>query len=280
MKTEGIDGWLIDVEGTLVVDKSYRPIPGAIQWIASLVGDETPFAILTNNTTMTRAELGKRLRESGFAVEDRRIIGCQGRASQILHEHGSPECWVLGSDSLMRTLQAGGLLCCDLARETPGDDDIPRALVLGWMERPDAGPLSRAVELLQRPLVTFVALHKNRLFRNAGRLEPGLGAWVAALEYASGREAIVAGKPSLDLFRAGARTLQLRPDRIAMVGDDPQADLAPAAELGMRTVFVLSGKYRDTAALKHLQLGFLPEFVAGSVAELESQGSGRSIPGA
>ncbi len=269
MEIEGAKGWLIDVEGTLVVDKSYRAIPGAVQWIASLVVDKTPFAILTNNTTLTRAELGARLRDAGFGVTDRQIIGCQGRAVQILHEHGSPECWVLGSDSLMRTLEAGGLICHDLARQTPDDREIPRALVLGWMENPDARLLSRAVELLERPLVTFVTLHKNRLFRNEGRLEPGLGAWASALEYAGGREAIVAGKPSVDLFRAGARALGLRPEEVAMVGDDPQADLAPAAELGMKTVFVLSGKYSDTGVLKRLPLEFRPEFVAGSVAELD-----------
>ncbi|MBC8367740.1 HAD-IIA family hydrolase [bacterium] len=269
METEGIRGWLIDVEGTLVVDKSYRAVPGAVQWLSSLVIHKIPFAILTNNTTLTRSEMGMRLRDAGFGVTDRQIIGCQGRAVQILHEHGSPECWVLGSDSLIRTLEAGGLLCRDLSRETPEENDIPRALVLGWMENPDARLLSRAVELLQRPLVTFVTLHKNRLFRNAGRVEPGLGAWASALEYASGKEAIVAGKPALDLFRAGARALQLRPNEIAMVGDDPQADLTPAAELGRKTVFVLSGKYGDTSVLKRLPLEFRPEFVAGSVAELE-----------
>ena len=268
METEGIRGWLIDVEGTLVVDKSYRPIPGAVEWLASLNDRRIPFAILTNNPTMTRAELGARLREVGFNLENKRIIGCQGRAVQILHEHGSPECWVLGSDALIRTLEAGGLRVFNLAREIPGEDDLPRALVLGWMDNPDAHLLSRAVELLQRPLVTFLTLHKNRLFRNAGRREPGLGAWAVALEYAASREAIVAGKPSLDLFRAGARALQLIPEQIAMVGDDPQADLAPAAELGMKTVFVLSGKYGDTNVLKRLPMEFRPEFVAGSVAEL------------
>jgi len=273
MDFEGIRGWLIDVEGTLVVDKSYEPVPGAVEWTASLDEMGTPWAILTNNTTMTRSEMGESLRKSGFALEDRQIIGCQGRAVQILHEHGSPECWVLGSDSLMRTLEAGGLGCFDLVREAPGEEDIPRALVLGWMENPDARLLSRAVELLQRPLVSFVTLHANRLFRNGGRLEPGLGAWAAALEYASAREAIVAGKPSLDLFRAGARALQLRPEEICMVGDDPQADLAPATELGMKTVFVLSGKYGDTGVLKRLPTEFRPEFVAGSVAELVEVGS-------
>jgi len=263
-----VGGWLIDVEGTLVADKSYRPVHGAVEWVAALRRAKTPFAILTNNTTLTRAEMGARLREEGFAVEDRQIIGCQGRAVQILHEMGSPECWVLGSRSLLRTLEDGGLACHDLARETPPEDDRSRALVLGWMENPDARLLSRAVALLQQPRASFVALHANRLFRNAGRLEPGLGAWVAALEYATGREAVVAGKPSLELFRAGARALQLRPEQVAMVGDDPEADLAPATELGMRTVFVLSGKHRDTGALKRLPPERRPEFVAGSVAEL------------
>lgn len=268
MALEGVAGWLIDVEGTLVGDKAYRPLPGAVDWIASLRRGGTPFRILTNSTTHTPAGLAARLREAGFDAREEEVISGQERLVEILRGVGSPECWLLGHPALRETLEAAGLAVRDLTAELPGGDKTPRALILGWLDNPDARLFGRALELLQRPGVLFITMHRNRLFRNAGRLEPGLGAWAAALEYASGATALMAGKPSPEIFEAGARALDLPPARIAMVGDDPAADLAPAAHLGLKTVFVLSGKYADAGILEGLNLDFTPDLVIGGVEEL------------
>ncbi len=261
-------GWLIDVEGTLVIDKRYQPVPGALEWVASLRERGSRIAILTNNTTLTPDELAARLREIGFGVRDPEIVSSQTRMVEILRELGEPDCWVLGAGALRRTLEAAGLRAFDLATEEPPREERPRALVLGWIDNPDGRLLSRAVELLLRPGTSFVTLHRNRLFRNSGRTEPGLGAWAAALEYATGVQARLAGKPAPALFRSAVEKLDLPPERVTMVGDDPLADLAPARELGMETIFVLSGKYPDEAVLQGIEPERRPDRVVGSVAEL------------
>ncbi len=275
----GVRGWLLDVEGTLVVDKRYDPIPGACEWLGGLKSAGHAVRILTNNTTLTCAELAAELRRQGFAVADEEIISAQRRATEILRGTGLSECWVLGSEALRRTLVEEGFRVRDLRKETPPpverNGDVPgsanapsRAFVLGYLD--DAGPLllGRALELLHQPGTRFLALHKNRLFKNRGRMEPGLGAWVAALEYASGVTATVAGKPSPELFLSAARSLGAPHAEIAMVGDDPQSDLAPARGLGMKTVMVLSGKYQDRALLQEVHPDLRVDLVAGSVAEI------------
>ena len=130
--------------------------------------------------------------------------------------------------------------------------------------------MARAVELLARANTCFVTLHRNRLFKNAGRLELGLGAWAAALEYATGKEAEMAGKPAPELFLAGARVLGLEPRQVTMVGDDPHADLVPAKKLGMKTILVLSGKYSDGRVLEEVPPGLRPDLVVGGVGDLRS----------
>jgi HAD superfamily hydrolase (TIGR01450 family) len=261
-------GWLVDVEGTLVIDKRYEPVPGAVEWVDSVRGRGEPLAVLTNNSTMTPAEMAARLSGLGFGVREAEVVSAQTRMVEILRGEDSPECWVLGAPSLRRTLEDSGLAAFDLATAEPPSGDRPRALVLGWVDNPDSRLFSRAVELLLRPHTIFVTLHRNRIFRNEGRLEPGLGAWAAALEYATGQVAKMAGKPSPRLFRAGARVLGLPHEQVTMVGDDPGADLYPAKVLGMRTVFVLSGKYPDTAVLEEIAPELHPDRVVGSVAEL------------
>jgi ribonucleotide monophosphatase NagD (HAD superfamily) len=64
-----------------------------------------------------------------------------------------------------------------------------------------------------------------------GTIAIGGRAVAGALAYCAGVIARVLGKPSPDFFLAGVRALGLGPDQVAMVGDDPEADVmgAPAA---------------------------------------------------
>jgi len=54
------------------------------------------------------------------------------------------------------------------------------------------------------------------------------GPFVAALEYASGKRATVVGKPEQSFFDLALRDMDLEPGQAAMVGDDPESDVAGA----------------------------------------------------
>jgi len=270
----GVRHWLLDVEGTLVLDKSYQPVPGAPQWFHALRKAGHSLRILTNNSTHTHVQLAARLAEAGFPVQAQEIISGQSQAAEILSAQGIRECWLLGSAALGQTLREAGLKVISLHEEEPPSKEAAVAskpaiaLVMGYLSEISVPLLSRALALALRPDCILVALHKNRLFRNQGRVEPGLGAWVSALEYASGKNAIVLGKPSPQLFLSAARSLDAPFQDIAMVGDDPFADLAPARELNIRTVMVLSGKYTDRSVLANLPDYLQPDLVVPDVTAL------------
>jgi len=260
--------WILDVEGTLVIDKRYEPVAGAVEWLNRLKADDHAVRILTNNTTLTTGQVAEGLRERGFDVADEEVFSGQSRAAEILKEEDMEQCWVLGSEALLATLTQAGISVHDLREETPPASADRCAVVIGYLTEVSAPLLGRAVELLLQPEITFITLHSTRLFKNKGRLEPGLGAWVAALEYASGRTAVVAGKPSPELFLTAAESLGVPHSKIAMVGDDPLGDVAPAMALGMRGVMVLSGKYSDRGILSRTYPDFHPDLLAESVAEI------------
>jgi FMN phosphatase YigB (HAD superfamily) len=54
------------------------------------------------------------------------------------------------------------------------------------------------------------------------------GPFVAALEYASGKTALVVGKPEPAFFEAALRDLGREAHEVAMVGDDAESDVAGA----------------------------------------------------
>jgi HAD superfamily hydrolase (TIGR01458 family) len=111
----------------------------------------------------------------------------------------------------------------------------------------------------------FVALHRNPCWKTGGELVLDVGSFVAAFEYATGREATLVGKPSRPLFEAAARSLGLDLRDVAMVGDDLLADVAGSQVLGMRAILVRTGKFRasdlETSAVA-------PDAVIDSLATL------------
>jgi phospholysine phosphohistidine inorganic pyrophosphate phosphatase len=91
----------------------------------------------------------------------------------------------------------------------------------------------------------LVALQHNRYWRRADGLALDVGAYATALEYATGREAIVVGKPAREFFMAAVDDMGV--ERAVMVGDDVEADVGGAMAAGLPGVLVRTGKYRQDA---------------------------------
>ena len=92
------------------------------------------------------------------------------------------------------------------------------------------------------------------------------GAFVAGLEFAIGKQAAVAGKPSPAFYAAALSSLGLTPSRESvMVGDDLWSDVEGAQRAGLQGWLVRTGKYRDSALGTS---GIKPDRVLESIAAL------------
>lgn len=65
----------------------------------------------------------------------------------------------------------------------------------------------------------LVATHKSRYFERGDGLAIGPGAFVTALEYASGKEAIVVGKPSPTFYQSVMKDFNCPSSEVVMIGD-------------------------------------------------------------
>ena len=90
----------------------------------------------------------------------------------------------------------------------------------------------------------IIALHKGRYHQGASGLLLDSGAFVAALEHATGKQALVVGKPNQTFFELASNTFRCNPNELLMVGDDLINDIGGANQMGMHTVLVQTGKYR------------------------------------
>jgi ribonucleotide monophosphatase NagD (HAD superfamily) len=94
----------------------------------------------------------------------------------------------------------------------------------------------------------LLAMHRNPWWLTPKGETLDAGAMVVGLEFATGRRARILGKPSPLVFRQAAAGLahdlggRVPRRDLAMVGDDPVADVAAAQRVGLRGFLVLSGK--------------------------------------
>lgn len=253
--------YLVDIEGTIVKDKSYTPIEGAIDWINSFGSSTHQFVLVSNNTTHQPEELLTVLKNLGFNIQPDNLITCMSAALNWLKKKEIKNCFVIGSPQLSNYLNENGI-------ETPSDDKV-EAVLVGLDPSLDYEKLKIAVNALVKNNVSFLALHTNRLYKDEkGELSPSVGAVVKALEYSSQRKAKVFGKPNPEIFREALRRFNAKPETCIMISDDPLSDLVGAKKLGMKTVFVTSGKYKDADILRKLKRRFQPDWIHASVKEI------------
>jgi len=222
---------LLDLSGMIYEGDS--AIPGAAEAVDRLRSARLPLRFLTNSTRAPRRVLLSRLSRLGVEL-----------APGELFTPASAACARLARDGLVPHL----LIHPNLAEDFAGvpTERPETAVVVG-----DAGRhftydrLNAAFRVLAGG-AAFLALAANRSFRDAdGGLSMDAGAFVAALEYASGATAEVLGKPAPGFFAAALADMGVAARDAAMIGDDAEADVAGALSAGLgRAILVQTGKYR------------------------------------
>ncbi|HEX4804552.1 MAG TPA: TIGR01458 family HAD-type hydrolase [Conexibacter sp.] len=228
----GVEALLIDLDGVLYVED--EPIAGARETIAALRDAGLPLRFVTNTTARSRARTLARLERLGFAVAEEELVTPAALALRHCRERGHRTAALVMNDEVKRDFAA--------LREVAHGADAVIVGDLGAQFGYDV--LNRAFRLLLDG-AELVALQKNRFWRTPDGLSLDVGPFVAALEYASGREAFVVGKPAPAFFALPLEQLGVAPSKAAMVGDDVESDVGGALAAGLRAVLVRTGKYRE-----------------------------------
>ena len=111
----------------------------------------------------------------------------------------------------------------------------------------------------------ILALHVGRYYKVKSGLKIDAGAFVKALEYATGERATVVGKPNALFFKQALDDMKLSPEDVMMVGDDLYNDIRGAQKLKIKGILVRSGKY-DSKILQNTNVK--PDRVFDSIKNL------------
>jgi HAD superfamily hydrolase (TIGR01458 family) len=246
---------LLDVDGVLHV--SGVAIPGAQDAVAALRDAGHTLRFVTNNSTRPRAQLTEELCGMGFDLtEDELQTPARAAAREL------------------RGKRVVALVMCGVVPDLDGlelvGEGAEAVLVGGCDETVEPNQVFRYMNLARAFAeiqlgAELYCLHKNRWWQTSRGPLLDAGAFVAGLEYATGVDAVVLGKPSPAYFAAALEALGAEPERTWLVGDDVESDVRAAQLFGMQTAFVRPGKYRpDTLA----GLDVVPDGVLSSIADL------------
>ncbi len=248
----GIDGLLIDLDGTVYLGD--RLLPGAADAIESLRRSGIPLRFGTNTTRMPRSAVVEGLRVRGLELSADEIFTAPIAASGLLEKRGL---WNVALYLPEATYE-------DFDHFTL-DDAAPQAIIVGDLGRGwNFDLMNRAFRQI-RGGAEFVALQRNRYWETSEGPTLDAGAFVAALEFASGQEATLAGKPSPTFFQSAADSMGIGLSAMAVVGDDITTDVAGARACGAKGVLVRSGKFRPDDLERS---GPKPDLILDSLAGL------------
>jgi HAD superfamily hydrolase (TIGR01458 family) len=222
---------LVDLDGVLYVEE--EPIAGARDAIDRLRSAGIGLRFVTNTTTHSRAETLAKLSRLGFQVQTAELVTPAALAVRHCRERGHRRVALLMGEAVKEDFSE--------LEESVGAVD---AVIMGDLgDEYGYAVLNRAFRLVMDG-AELVALQKNRFWLTASGLSLDVGPFVAAIEYATGRDAVVVGKPSTAFFELALGDLGAPAQDAAMVGDDLESDVGGALRAGLAGVLVRTGKYR------------------------------------
>jgi 4-nitrophenyl phosphatase len=245
----------------------------------------------TNNSTATRLDYVRRLQQLGLGGDIDHIV-TSGYATAHYLERRAPkpkDVLVIGADGLRQEIRSVGIPVRDAAAlpgthppaEAAADGVDPGAMshYLTTLDLPSA-PDTVVVGLdlhvtyakiaeAQRAILAgadFICSNRDRAYPVEGRLLPGAGTIVAAIEVATGAKALCIGKPEPFLFEEAIRRAGKR-DRVVVIGDSTDYDIVAAHRVGATGVLITTG-LTGKDALAETTGDAVPDRIINSLEEL------------
>jgi HAD superfamily hydrolase (TIGR01458 family) len=249
---DGIAALLIDLDGVLYVED--ERVPGSLEALKRLRDGGLALRFVTNTTAHSRERTLRKLTRLGFSVADRELVTPAALAVRHCRERGHERVALVMNEEVKRDF-------AELHETASGAE----AVIVG-----DLGPafgydvLNHAFRQVMDG-AELIALQKNRYWMRADGLSLDVGPFVAAIEFATGTEAYVVGKPARAFFAEVLADLGATSAATAMVGDDIESDIGGALHAGLAAILVRTGKYREQQVRES---GIEPTYAVDSIADV------------
>jgi HAD superfamily hydrolase (TIGR01458 family) len=225
-----IRGVLLDLSGVLY--NGDVPVSGAMDAMQKLSDTGLPVRYITNTTRNTRQTILNRLTRMGFNINLEDVFTAPVAAKDYL-KNNNYDPFLLIHPNLEPEF-------ADIKQVK----NINAVLVGDAAEGFNYQNMNNAFRILLNG-AELLAMGVNRYFKDGDQFSLDAGPFVHALENASGKQAIIIGKPAREFYMSAVKSLGCTPGETVMVGDDVESDVIGAVESGLIGILVKTGKYME-----------------------------------
>jgi len=227
------DHVLLDLDGCVRIGR--EPTARAAEAIDALRAAGKGLAFVTNDSALTPEDLVRTLWSMGMRASLEEVVTVGSAIQFVLATRPRwRTAFVIGPDAIWRHVQDADVKIVN-GSEMPRAPDVVVVTACRTLSFEDLKGATQAI----LAGADFLSGGRDRTFPMPDGPWPGTGAVVAALEWATEREAEVVGKPDPGIFRTALD--RLGPGRALMIGDRLDSDLAGAHAAGIDGAVVLTG---------------------------------------
>ncbi|MBD3407636.1 MAG: HAD hydrolase-like protein [Candidatus Lokiarchaeota archaeon] len=231
--------WLFDVDNTLILDVDHPTVfSDALNLWNRLLELEKTNAILTNVGRLSSRQIYNAVSGAGYSVDlDKTFSAGAAAAAYIANQQTGARCFVIGEGGAQEDFIVKGL---DVTNNPPVD-----FVAIGADRGMTFAELNFATKMVKDG-AGLICISGSRdypgIYLGSEDVYIGERSIVAAIEDATGVEAVIVGKPLPEIFHATVELLGFSITDSVMVGDNPQSDIAGGRAAGMMTILVDRGK--------------------------------------
>jgi 4-nitrophenyl phosphatase len=227
--------WIFDVDNTLILDVDHpTPFDDAMKLWNALEEKGYELAILTNVGRLSSRQVNLALSEAGFKIPVERVFTAGAAAAAYVNNRApGARCFVIGEGGSQEDFVARGL---DVTNNPPID-----FVAIGADRGMSFGELNFATKMVKEgaPLICISGSRDYPgIYLGAEDTFIGERSIVAAIEHATGVEAIIVGKPLPEILVETVKALGRDVSDAVIIGDNPKSDIAGGNAAGITTVLV------------------------------------------
>jgi 4-nitrophenyl phosphatase len=245
--THAIKAAVFDIDGTLaLMDKdtgTYAALPGAVDTLNQLAARKMPVVAYTNGTFFPPEHYYQPLAKAGLSFAAGHILTPATVAARQLVKRNIKRVMLIGDEGTATPLQQAGIEIVGANANASNVD----AVLLAWTKEFNSTQLDSAAKAVWAGAELFATSVAPYFAGAKGKLMGVSGAMAAAIAHATGVNATVFGKPSVDGLEIISEITNVATQHMVIVGDDPKLEIAMARKAGALAVGVTCGVGNEAA---------------------------------
>ncbi|PWA50255.1 haloacid dehalogenase-like hydrolase (HAD) superfamily protein [Artemisia annua] len=280
---DSVETFIFDCDG--VIWKGDSLIEGVPETLELLRSKGKRLVFVTNNSTKSRKQYGKKFETLGLSVNEEEIFASSFAAAAYLQSIDFPKdkkIYVIGEEGILIELELAGFSYLGGPEDggkkielKPGfymeHDENVGAVVVGFDRyfnyyKVQYGTLC----IRENPGCLFLATNRDAVTHLTDAQEwAGGGSMVGALVGSTAREPLTVGKPSTFMMDYLANKFGITKSQICMVGDRLDTDILFGQNGGCKTLLVLSG-VTSLSMLQNPNNSIQPDFYTNKISDFLS----------